>query len=116
MKNLWIETRPIEGADYPPETFDLILCIHVLYTLPEPRQSVTLLFDWLRPGGYVVACDIGRVLKLRDWAMYLFLVNRRKRGLVSALNLFWKGRMVARENREIARRQQSGAVLEPRFA
>jgi SAM-dependent methyltransferase len=42
---------PLETAELPPESFDLVTLLHVLEHVPDPRATLTAAFRLLRPGG-----------------------------------------------------------------
>jgi ubiquinone/menaquinone biosynthesis C-methylase UbiE len=51
------ETADAEQLPYPPQSFDLVISRHVLWTLPNPQAAVA---DWirvLRPGGRLAIVD-----------------------------------------------------------
>jgi SAM-dependent methyltransferase len=50
----------ILDAAFPPESFDVITCFDVLEHLYEPRQVLTRIAEWLKPGGifYVLVPNI----------------------------------------------------------
>lgn len=53
--------RLVEGAaEQPPPDlgpFDVVVCRHLLWTLPHPEKAVTAWHDLVRPGGRVVGID-----------------------------------------------------------
>ena len=48
-------------------------------------------------------------MRLADWAWYLLREMTACHGLEHALRAFWRGRVIGRENRHIARQQRTGA-------
>jgi SAM-dependent methyltransferase len=57
---LTVRTGTLEGADYPPASFDLIRLSHVLEHMRDPVGTLSILRGWLRPDGvlYVEVPDI----------------------------------------------------------
>jgi SAM-dependent methyltransferase len=51
---LRVFTGEIWEAGFPPETFDLITCWHVIEHVGDPRRVVGEFYRILRPGGWVV--------------------------------------------------------------
>lgn len=43
------------SASFPPETFDVITCFHVLEHLHAPERGLHRMLDWLKPGGILCA-------------------------------------------------------------
>jgi len=50
----------IVDAPFPPESFDVITCFDVLEHLYDPRQVLTRISEWLKPGGifYVLVPNV----------------------------------------------------------
>lgn len=38
-------------APFPPESFDIVTCFHVLEHLDRPQERIEKIFNWLKPGG-----------------------------------------------------------------
>ncbi len=108
LNNLFVDERKIEGAEFPDEHFDLIVSVHALYTMPKPQEQLRRFAAWLRPSGQAFLCDFGRLMDVADWRSYLFQHLRQKSGLLNTLNLFWRGRELARQNKIVAALQKSG--------
>lgn len=108
ITNLDIITQDVSEIFFHSETIAAIVCVHSLYTFPEPQQMIEKMLNWLQPGGYAFVCDLGRTLDIADWSKYLFTELRRQHGLLRTLSLFCRGRTVATQNRLIAESQQSG--------
>jgi SAM-dependent methyltransferase len=43
------------SASFPPDTFDVITCFHVLEHLDAPECALHRMFSWLKPGGILCA-------------------------------------------------------------
>lgn len=87
---------------------DLIVATHVLYTLPDPIQTLEQFHRAVAPGGCLITCDLGRVLDVRDWGRFIWRSNVRRCGYLRTARLFIQGAAVASENRRIAACQVSG--------
>ena len=50
----------ILGASFPPDSFDVITCFHVLEHLHQPRKVLERVSEWLKPGGifYIMVPNI----------------------------------------------------------
>jgi SAM-dependent methyltransferase len=51
------EAGDVENLPFPSESFDLVLCRHLLWTLPHPEAAVAHWVRLLRPGGRVIAVE-----------------------------------------------------------
>ncbi len=58
---------------FPPESFDVILCVELLYNLPDPAENIQKLASLLKPGGVLITSHrtpgyyIYRFVKTRDF-------------------------------------------------
>nr|WP_319540639.1 methyltransferase domain-containing protein [uncultured Methanospirillum sp.] len=46
-----------EKPDFPPGSFDIIICRHVYWTLLDPRETLKTWYNILKPGGKAVLID-----------------------------------------------------------
>jgi len=88
---------------------DLIVCVHALYAMPSQEQRLDDLRRLLRPGGWLYLIDLGRPMNVTDWRSYLFASLKKERGFAGALKVFWRGREIAKQNKNILKAQKSGA-------
>ena len=86
-----------------------LVAVHSLYTLPDPHAALHALRAVCQPGAAAYICDLGRVMRLGDWAWYLLREMTASHGLDHAMRASWRGRVIGRENRHIARQQRTGA-------
>ena len=108
LGNLTVLEQPVESTEFPAASFDLIISVHALYTMPQPQVQLRRFAGWLRPGGQAFLCDFGRTMVVADWRKFLFNHLRREKGLLRTLNLLWHGRQIAQQNQTIAQLQGSG--------
>jgi ubiquinone/menaquinone biosynthesis C-methylase UbiE len=94
-------------VDFAPYSLDAAISIHALYALPDPTGFLCKLHGWLKPSAPVLFCDLGRHLRLGDWAWFLFQSMRRDIGVRGAVGQFVRGRQVAYHNRLIASKQRN---------
>lgn len=93
----WLQTSPqFAGA----------ISVHSLYTMKDPVEVIQRVSDKLKPGGIWFICDLGRELKIFDWALFLWNVNVQIHGVVKTIKLFSKGYPVLAANRSISRKQR----------
>jgi hypothetical protein len=62
----------------------------------------------LRPGSFIYACDVGRVLSISDWTWYLLKESIRAYGVWVTLGLFCRGQEIRRQNQAVVRGQKRG--------
>lgn len=54
-----------EDPDFPDNSFDVVICRYLLWTLPHPDDAITQWVRLLRPGGLLIVID-GKRKKRRD--------------------------------------------------
>lgn len=60
-----------EDAEFPDGSFDLVVMMHVIEHLVDPRGVIEACFDWLRPGGtLIVECPNFASLESRIFGRY----------------------------------------------
>ena len=85
-----------------------VITVHSLYTLPSPQHTIQQISDRLLPGGLWFICDLGRKMRILDWAAYLWRANAKHYGLLRTLKMFSHGYPVLTANRAISRMQNRG--------
>jgi ubiquinone/menaquinone biosynthesis C-methylase UbiE len=85
-----------------------IVTVHALYAFPDPQRVIRKMASQLKPGGFIYACDVGRVLNIRDWTTYLLKESLRTHGLLSTVRLFCRGQEIRRQNQAVVRGQKRG--------
>jgi ubiquinone/menaquinone biosynthesis C-methylase UbiE len=85
-----------------------VITVHSLYTIPNPYQTIQEISDKLRPGGLWFICDLGREMKILDWATYLWSENVKRHGFLETLKMFSRGYPVFTANRAISKMQHEG--------
>lgn len=108
LATLDFRTQDLTETEFPADSLDAAISVHALYPLKDPCAVIQKVFVWLRPGGVFFCCDLGRVLSVPDWARYLWGEAVRTHGFLRACGIFWSGREVARQNRQISKLQQTG--------
>lgn len=88
--------------------FDLIICTHALYAMPDPTARLAQMRALVKPGGWLFLIDMGRVLRLWDWQLYLLRHLIGRAGLLRAIAIMRQGRPIAVANRAVRRAQKSG--------
>jgi ubiquinone/menaquinone biosynthesis C-methylase UbiE len=108
LTNIDFVDTSAEGLNYPPASIDAAISVHALYAIPRPQELLLNLRTWLKPGAPGLFCDLGRPMRVYDWAQYLFRSMRRSIGLKQTVEVFVKGRNIARQNKRIGRMQAQG--------
>ena len=86
-----------------------IVTVHCLYSFPNPQDVIRKMAASLRGGGFLYACDLGRVMNTLDWTLYLLRDSLRTRGVRATLGLLWRAQEIRRQNQAVARGQKGGA-------
>jgi ubiquinone/menaquinone biosynthesis C-methylase UbiE len=108
LSNHRVESCDAWEAPFAPGVLTMAVTVHALYALPRPREYLARIFDWLEPGGFLVACDAGRVMNVLDWSLFLLRHSLAAHGLGHTVSLLRKTRVAAVENRKIGREQRRG--------
>jgi 2-polyprenyl-3-methyl-5-hydroxy-6-metoxy-1,4-benzoquinol methylase len=71
-----VETKSIEDANYPDNTFDVIVMREVIEHLPHPKESLETIHKWLKPGGVLFMATGNydcpeRKLRGSDWFYFM---------------------------------------------
>ena len=98
----------VQQDDWPLPSLAGIVSVHALYAFPNPKRVIQKMAAQLRPGGFVYASDVGRILNIRDWTWYLLKESMRAHGLPATLSLFCRGQEIRRQNQAVARGQKCG--------
>lgn len=85
-----------------------IVTVHCLYSFPNPQRVIQKMCGALQHGGFLYACDLGRVMNIRDWTIYLLKESFRVHGLKATLSLFLQAQELRRQNQAVARGQKRG--------
>lgn len=90
------------------EKFEVVICIHALYLMPESRQLIPKFKANMHANSRLIICDIGQEIKVKDWTIYLLKENFKQHGLWPTLKLFRLSAEIKSANREIQSKQQEG--------
>lgn len=106
--NLCFVTTDIGAAPFQPASLSAITTVHALYAFPQPNNVIAKMYEWLQPGGYLFACDAGRMGKVSKWVVYLLREFYRRQGLWRTAQFYYHARVVTQQNRLIAKAQRDG--------
>lgn len=99
--------QPLQKAEQAAKA-DLVICVHALYTMPEQEERLVDLRNLIKPGGTLFLIDLGRPMNVADWRSYLFSHLTKELGIAKALQILWKGREIAKQNKAIFKAQKDG--------
>ncbi len=85
-----------------------IVSVHCLYSFPSPQGVIRKMAASLRPGGFLYACDLGRMMNTVDWTLFLLRDSLRTRGLKATLGFLLRAQEIRRQNQAVARGQKRG--------
>ena len=71
-----VETKSIEDANYPANSFDVVVMREVIEHLPHPLESLQTIHSWLKPGGVLFMATGNydcpeRMLRKSDWFYFM---------------------------------------------
>jgi len=93
---------------FPAGSLNGVVLVHSLYAIPRPLDLVARIHEWVCDGGFVFACDIGRIMNVNDWFWYIGRHLLSRYGVRRTIQLLYGNREVARQNRHVARSQRRG--------
>jgi len=94
----------------PIQKYDVLLCIHALYLMPDSKALISRFQAYMHESSSLIICDIGQVIKVFDWTLFLFKENTIKHGLPKAIQIIQTAAEIKSTNREIARKQKNGQL------
>lgn len=74
VPNVRIVQDYLQRVSIPDDSFDLIICVNVLYAVAPQSLLLNRVRRWLKPGGRFFVIDFGRKVRIFDWGWY-FLKN-----------------------------------------
>jgi len=90
--------------------YDILLCVHALYLMPSSITLIPYFQKFMQQETRLIICDIGKVINVFDWTLFLFNENRRKHGLLKAIQIIKTASEIKKSNREIAKNQKNGQL------
>lgn len=109
LNNINFVTQSAEFLDWSKFTnLKGIVCVHALYALKNPQQIINNMYQALQPGGYLFLCDSGRTLNILKWIKFHVAYLMSQHGLLTTVEIFWRGRQIFKQNRIIRQLQLNG--------
>jgi len=104
-KSMDYDTTPFEKWDTSIK-YDLVICVHALYLMPNPKLLIPKIVDHMAPGANALICDIGKPINVFSWSIYLFRKLIVKYGLNQTINYFRQGNQISEANKKISKLQR----------
>ena len=106
--NVAIVEEYIQRLEFPPKSFDLILCVNALYAIQPQEAVLHKVRKWLKPGGKFFVIDFGRRARIFDWGWYMLKSVVKEHGILECSRLLANSVEVVRQNRKGSKTQQQG--------
>ncbi len=106
LKNWSVWQRDLGSTDWGLPELSGAVTVHTLYALNEPEMAIRKIIQSVEHGGLIYACDLGRVLDMRDWTKYLLCCAVKKHGIARTVRLFMQSGIIRNQNMEIAENQR----------
>lgn len=108
LDNLQVLSMGVDEIQWRPESLRGLVSIHALYTFSNPTKVLRDMYGWLKPGGYALLVNAGRVVRILDWQLAVGWQLLRKYGLKKTLEIMNEGKEVSRQNAFIRDMQRKG--------
>ena len=108
VKDVAIIEEDALNVEFPPKTFDLVICVNALYAMPDPENILGQVRSWLKPEGRLFIIDFGRQANLFDWGKYIFGNIYRTEGLGACIRFVKNGLETIKQNRNGSKGQARG--------
>lgn len=109
LKNVTVLESYIQRADFPDESFDLIICVNALYAMSPREVILAKIRKWLKPGGVFFVIDFGRRFRMIDWGWYFISSMIKNHGVVECARFLVSCAEIYRQNSRGSKNQQDGA-------
>lgn len=100
LQNITIQQESAEHCHFPADPLSACVMMHALYTFEQPEVMLSKVFHQLQPGGYLIICDIGRPINVREWTIYGIKASLKKDGLFKTIYNLYKIRSGLKFNKQ----------------
>ncbi len=107
--NVSIHENDVRTINLPNSTFDLLICVNTIYSIPEHDVVLKKIRDWTKPNGRLYIIDFGRKVALLDWAVYILRDRVRKLGIRDTIRWYLDNSQNLKQNRKGANAQAAGS-------
>ncbi|MEL6633809.1 MAG: class I SAM-dependent methyltransferase [Bacteroidota bacterium] len=108
LQNLQIISRSVKDIQFPQEKIQACVCIHSLYTLPEPEKILQNIRHWLVPGGWGLFVDPGSAVNVLDWQVAIIRRMVKEYGWKKTFQVLREAKIISQQNRAIRKKQIDG--------
>jgi ubiquinone/menaquinone biosynthesis C-methylase UbiE len=102
----------LQRVSIPDETFDLIVCVNVLYAVAPQALFLRRIRRWLKPGGKLFIIDFGRNVKIFDWGWYFLKSTIRDHSLAHFIRVLVNNYEFVRQNKHAQHDFETGHFWE----
>ena len=108
VHNLKILRQSVGVTNFKPASISACLCIHSLYTFPNPANVIQRIYHWMKPGGVGIFVDPGRTVNVLDWQLAIGWQMIKQHGLWKTIQLLKEGKEISHQNRQISKLHAEG--------
>ena len=108
LHNLQVVNQDVDEVIFDSNFLQGAICIHALYTFPNPQEILSKMYDWLKPGGYGLFVNPGRLVNVLDWQIAIGWQMVMKHGIQKTLQIMQEGKEVSYQNKQISKLQRNG--------
>lgn len=106
--NVNIVQEHLQKVMLPEQTFDLMVCVNVLYAVSPQLLFLQRAKRWLRPGGRFFVIDFGRKVNIFDWGWYFFRTTTKTHGVSHFLKALMDNYEFVRQNKKAQKDFENG--------
>jgi ubiquinone/menaquinone biosynthesis C-methylase UbiE len=108
VRHVQLVTEYAQECDFPPESFDLLICVNALYAISPQEAVLKNMNSWLKPDGRFFIIDFGRKQRTLEWTLYLFRESLKNNRAGEYVKTLLDAREVLKQNRKSTKGQESG--------
>jgi len=108
LANVRFQTCSVAEAEVTQSSLDALICVNALYAFGDHPQALSKFYSWLKPSGQLFLIDLGRPMKVGDWARYIIGSSLARTGAARTMRAFVRGRKAIGQNRRIRKEQSRG--------
>lgn len=92
----------------PEKKYDLIICIHALYLMKNPKLQIPKIKFHLKKTGNIMICDIGKTINVINWSFYIYGRILLKEGFSKMKTCIEQTMAIKKANISIQNNQKEG--------
>jgi len=108
LENIHTMAVSIDALQLSEGSLSACLCIHALYTFPNPQAVLKKIHTWMKLGARGIFVDPGRLVNVFQWQLAIGWHMIRHHGWRKTLKIMREGREVSYQNRQISKLQARG--------